>query len=117
MFENLAQTLVAVDPWWAPSRLPVVTRRLTDLASREEQRVRSQARYLRRWPGSDRVQNLHRGEDEFAGPQLPWLSGRQYAIFFFADHNRLGKAFTLLARSRMPISMRPPEQVAENAVR
>ena len=39
-----------------------------------------------RWPGSDRVQNLHRGEDEFAGPQLPWLSARQYAIFFFADH-------------------------------
>ena len=42
---------------------------------------------LRRWPGSDRVQNLHRGEDEFAGLQLPWLSARQYAIFFFADHN------------------------------
>ena len=41
---------------------------------------------LRRWPGSDRVQNLHRGEDEFAGPQLPWLSARQYVIFFFADH-------------------------------
>ena len=40
-----------------------------------------------RWPGSDRVQNLHRGEEEFAGPQLPWLSARQYAIFFFADHN------------------------------
>ena len=32
-------------PWWAPSRLPVVTRRLTDLASRGEHRVLSQARY------------------------------------------------------------------------
>ena len=29
------------------------------------------------------MQNLHRGEHEFAGPQLPWLSARQYAIFFF----------------------------------
>ena len=38
---------------------------------------------LRRWPGSDRVQNLHRGEHEFAGLQLPWLSARQFAIFFF----------------------------------
>ena len=32
-------------PWWAPSRLPVVTRRLTDLASLGEQRVLSRARY------------------------------------------------------------------------
>ena len=45
---------------------------------------------LCRWPGSDRVQNLHRDEHEFAGPQLPWLSARQYAIFSFADHNRTG---------------------------
>ncbi len=30
-------------PWWAPSRLPVVTRRLTNLASRGEQRVLSPA--------------------------------------------------------------------------
>ena len=45
---------------------------------------------LRRWHGSDRVQNLHRGEHEFAGPQLPWLSARQYAIFFFADHKGNG---------------------------
>ena len=40
-----------------------------------------------RWSGSDRVQHLHRGEHEFAGPQLPWLSARQYAIFFFGDHS------------------------------
>ena len=44
---------------------------------------------LRRWAGSDRVQNLHRGEHEFAGPQLPWLSARPYAVFFFADHSRI----------------------------
>ena len=42
---------------------------------------------LRGWPGGDSVQNFHRGEDEFAGPQLPWLSARRYAIFFLADHN------------------------------
>ncbi len=41
---------------------------------------------LRRWLGGDSVQNLHRGEHEFAGPQLPWLSARRYAILFFADH-------------------------------
>ncbi len=44
---------------------------------------------LRRWPGSDRVQNLHRGEHEFAGLQLPWLSARQFAIFFFFAEHRL----------------------------
>ena len=60
-------------------------RHLTDLASRGETRSFSST-LLRRWPGSGRVQNLHRGEHEFAGPQLPWLSARQYAIFFFADH-------------------------------
>ena len=40
-----ARRCLDAGPWWASSRLPVVTRRLTDLASREEQRVLSQARY------------------------------------------------------------------------
>ena len=40
-----ARRCLEAGPWWAPSRLPVVTRRLTDLASRGEQSVLSQARY------------------------------------------------------------------------
>ena len=36
-----ARRCLEAGPWWAPSRLPVVTRRLTDLASRGEQRVLS----------------------------------------------------------------------------
>ena len=40
-----ARRRLEASPWWAPSRLPVVTRRLTDLASRGEQRVLSRARY------------------------------------------------------------------------
>ena len=61
---------------------------------------------LRRWPGSDRVQNLHRGEHEFAGPQLPWLSARQFAIFFFADHKRPSRQSLELTQNRSPDS--PP---------
>ena len=49
-------------------------------------------------PGSDRVQNLHRGEHEFAGPQLPWLSARQYAVFFFADHRWATAIFPSFAK-------------------
>ena len=40
-----ARRCLEAGPWWAPSRLPVVTRRLKDLASRGEHRVLSQARY------------------------------------------------------------------------
>ena len=40
-----ARRCLEAGPWWAPSRLTVVTCRLTDLASRGEQSVLSQARY------------------------------------------------------------------------
>ena len=61
---------------------------------------------LRRWPGSDRVQNLHRDEHEFARPQFPWLSARQYAIFFFADHRGTESQRVADRRNRLQSSVK-----------
>ena len=75
-------------PWWAPSRLPIVTRRLTDLASRGEQRVRSQARYCVGSPAATECRTSTEAntssQDLNSHGCLPVNSRSS----FFADHRR-----------------------------
>ena len=54
--------------WWAPSRLPVVTRRLTDLASLGEQSVLSQARYCVGGPAATECRIFIEAKTSSQGP-------------------------------------------------
>ena len=52
--------------WWAPSRLPGCHASPDGPSFSRGTTCSFSSTLLHRWPGSDRVQNLHRGEDEFA---------------------------------------------------
>ena len=71
-----ARRCLEVGPWWAPSRLPVVARHLTDLAPRGEQRVflgGPAATVGCFWPGFFFAD--HKGHDGTASTRLRYRLG------------------------------------------
>ena len=82
-----ARRCLEAGAWWAPSRLPVVTRRLTDLASRGEHRVLSRARYCVGGPAATECRTSTEANTSSQDLNSHGCLARQYAIFFFADHN------------------------------
>ena len=95
-----AQRAVAFEagPWWAPSRLPVVTRRLTDLASRGEQSVLSQARYCVGGPAATECRTSTEAKTSSQDLNSHGCLPVNSRSSFFADHNPRPRATSVVDR-------------------